>query len=212
MRQESIAEPKSVVPPPQSAKGAASREAILQAAMQVIGREGLSGASLGVVAREAGTSKPAVLYHFGSRNGLLQEVTARTMKVVEDIIVDAARAPGSISDQIRYALQRVFDPGNRSLLAVVHELSGLGRRDASVGEHVWKVCEEAAKIAVAFMPKTVRATGQSDEFVARAALMAALGPIEAWLGSGEEDPAPYFESAIYALQAIVLWDGDTHGL
>src|SRR5882672_4970668 len=59
-----------------SRRGAASREAILQAAVRVIGREGLSGASLATVAAEAATSKPAVLYHFGSRDRLLHEVSA----------------------------------------------------------------------------------------------------------------------------------------
>ena len=56
-----------------------SREVILAAAVRVVGREGLPAASLGVIAKEAGTSKPAVLYHFGSRENLLREMAARAL-------------------------------------------------------------------------------------------------------------------------------------
>jgi AcrR family transcriptional regulator len=73
-----------------SPRGEASRDAILQAAVRVIGREGLSGASLAAVAAEAGTSKPAVLYHFECRERLLRHVAALAVSTFRRLLDSAA--------------------------------------------------------------------------------------------------------------------------
>ncbi len=51
--------------------GEAARAAIAKAAVACIGAEGLEACSIAAVAHAAGTAKASVLYHFGSRDGLL---------------------------------------------------------------------------------------------------------------------------------------------
>src|SRR5215467_3823544 len=79
-----------------SRRGVASREAILQAAVRVIGREGLAGASLAAVAKEAPTSKPAVLYHFGSREHLLYEVASLALGLYRGLLGPTDGNAGSL--------------------------------------------------------------------------------------------------------------------
>lgn len=52
----------------------ARRRDIVDAAIAVLCRDGYAAASVDRIAREAGTSKGTVLYHFGSKEGALEEV------------------------------------------------------------------------------------------------------------------------------------------
>jgi AcrR family transcriptional regulator len=54
-------------------RGAARREAILDAAIDVLARKGLRGVRLTDVAEAAGVTHPNVAYYFGSKERLLQE-------------------------------------------------------------------------------------------------------------------------------------------
>jgi len=58
-------------------KTAATRGQILTAALEVISQNGYSGATLQQVADAVGMSKPGVLHHFGTRDGLFTAVLAR---------------------------------------------------------------------------------------------------------------------------------------
>jgi AcrR family transcriptional regulator len=111
----------------------ASREAILQAALRVIGRVGLSGASLSAVAADAGTSKPALLYHFGSRENLLREVAVMAVSVFQKLLEAAGDEGIPARKRTEASVAALFSPSNRTLLVCVHELVGLGMRDPEVG-------------------------------------------------------------------------------
>src|SRR6202165_6019824 len=54
----------------------ALRDALLEAAERVLERDGLSGLTLGAVAREAGVSHAAPTHHFGDLTGLVSELAA----------------------------------------------------------------------------------------------------------------------------------------
>lgn len=56
---------------------AAGRLALLDAAVQVVARDGLDGVSYRSVAEEAGTTAGLVFYHFGSRESLILEAATR---------------------------------------------------------------------------------------------------------------------------------------
>ncbi len=53
---------------------AGSRERILEAAAVLFAEHGYSGTSVAAVCREVGLTKPAIYWHFGSKEGLLAEV------------------------------------------------------------------------------------------------------------------------------------------
>jgi AcrR family transcriptional regulator len=60
-----------------TAKGATQAEAVLQAAIGCLGREGYAGTSLQRVADAAGVQKRMVLYYFGSREQLMAAALER---------------------------------------------------------------------------------------------------------------------------------------
>jgi AcrR family transcriptional regulator len=60
-----------------TAKGARQAEAILDAAVACLGRDGYSATTLQRVADEAGVQKRMVVYYFGSREGLVEAVVRR---------------------------------------------------------------------------------------------------------------------------------------
>ena len=55
--------------------GATPRERLLDAAIEHFGRHGIGDTSLRGIAEAVGTSHRMLIYHFGSREGLLAEVT-----------------------------------------------------------------------------------------------------------------------------------------
>ncbi|OYX95544.1 MAG: TetR family transcriptional regulator, partial [Caulobacter sp. 35-67-4] len=77
----------------------AKTEAILDAAVEVIGARGL-GAPMEAIARRAGVSKQTVYNHYGSKAELVRALMARRV----DRITAPLRDPGAV-DNPRLALQ-----------------------------------------------------------------------------------------------------------
>lgn len=61
--------------------GAKTREAILDAAVQLIAMHGYDNTTLEMIARQVGLSKPGLLYHFPSKNAIIGAVLARRDQV-----------------------------------------------------------------------------------------------------------------------------------
>src|SRR4051812_37110241 len=61
---------------PAKAAGATPRERLLAAALEHFGAHGIGDTSLRGIAEALGTSHRMLIYHFGSREGLLAEVTS----------------------------------------------------------------------------------------------------------------------------------------
>jgi len=183
-----------------SARGTASREAILQAALRVIGRAGLAGASLSAVAADAGTSKPALLYHFGSRENLLREVAVMAVSVFRTLLEAAGDEDVPARRRTEGSVAALFSPGNRTLLVCVHELVGLGMRDPEVGGLLARALDEATHIPAKSL---ARIHGEQAESLARSLIMAVHGHVELWLCSGDQDPAPYIAAATRTALAIL---------
>ena len=171
-------------------RGAASREAILAAAVRVVGREGLPASSLGAIAKEAGTSKPAVLYHFGSRENLLREMASRSLVYFQARVAEVSQngqAPGTLG----VVIEDVFRKENRLSLMAARELMSLGMRDPVVGQMVRDTYDSIDASVAAILPDTI-----ADRLTAAQDLTRAVGGfVQLWLCSGEEDPAPYSAGA-----------------
>jgi AcrR family transcriptional regulator len=77
-----------------AAKGAATRDAVLDAAVQIAGRIGLSGLTIGMLATATGMSKSGLFAHFGSKETLQIQVLARARDDFTDRVVrPSLRAP-----------------------------------------------------------------------------------------------------------------------
>lgn len=76
------------------AKGAATRDIVLDAAVVIAGRIGLSGLTIGMLATATGMSKSGLFAHFGSKEQLQLQVLARARDEFTDRVVrPALRAP-----------------------------------------------------------------------------------------------------------------------
>jgi AcrR family transcriptional regulator len=183
-----------------SRRGAASRGAILQAAVRVIGRAGLAGASLAEVAKEASTSKPAVLYHFGSREHLLHEVASLALGLYRGLLAPAESPGPTAHVRSAAAIAAIFVPENRTLLACVHELVGLGMRDAAVGSLIHNSLEEVLEGPTTALGHLGREEARA---IARALVMTVHGHVELWLCSDPADSKQFIESATRAVLALL---------
>src|SRR3954447_24260940 len=91
--------------------GTGARERLLAAAMEHVAEHGVGDLSLRGLAAALGTSHRMLIYHFGSREGLLIAV----IRAVEDqqraalaqLLLDAEATP---AETMRHAWRRVADP------------------------------------------------------------------------------------------------------
>lgn len=65
-------------------KASITRGALLEAARQVIGKKGYSGATTDDIAREAGVSKGMVYYHFRSKADIATSILTSGLREIED--------------------------------------------------------------------------------------------------------------------------------
>jgi AcrR family transcriptional regulator len=98
-----------VVTPPPSAKGAATREAIVDRAYAIACSTGLDGLSIGPLAQAVGMSKSGVFAHFGSREGLqLAVLEAAGLRFGNYVLVPALQAARGVP-RLRAIVERWFD-------------------------------------------------------------------------------------------------------
>jgi AcrR family transcriptional regulator len=84
-----------------------ARETILEAAERQLVAAGPAGLRLQEIAAEAGVSHPTVLHHFGSRDGLLQEVVRRTSQRLHDDVAAALVASPTGVTSLASLLERI---------------------------------------------------------------------------------------------------------
>lgn len=89
--------------------GAVVREAILDAAERRLIEAGPSALRLQDVAADAGISHPNVLHHFGSRDGLIRAVIARSLDAMNRQLVEAISESTGNRDQLTAILDSLFE-------------------------------------------------------------------------------------------------------
>ncbi len=85
-------------------KSEESRQQVLDAALAVIARRGLSSTSVQDIADEAGLSKGSVHYHFESKDELVERVLDHACQTVEARVRASFEAPGSPVEKVRAAV------------------------------------------------------------------------------------------------------------
>lgn len=90
---------------------APAREALLDRCLSFLRGNGFSQLSLREIAAGAGTSHRMLIYHFGSREGLLAEIVGRVEAEQQAALADLATVQGGDLTEIGRAFwQRVSDP------------------------------------------------------------------------------------------------------
>lgn len=114
------------VPPPPAA-----RDKVLDAFERLLIERGERETTLDAVAREAGVSKGGLIYHFNSRDALVDGLLGRLERLVEQDIVDMAAAP---EGAVAYYLSTSANPNaavDRTLVAATRLLQ---RSHSRVGD------------------------------------------------------------------------------
>lgn len=190
-------------------RGAASRGAILDAARQILGTQGLSKLSLATIARAARCSKASVLYHFGTRDGVLIALIAEGasffLATLESAFSSYEPGDGGIEGAIATAMAALFREENRLLLSAERELAGLGVHDPVVAAELARGVERLVDSITRF-GMSIELGPDAEDLRARALCMiaATFGQIELWLCSGDRSPALHREAAIRSARAIAL--------
>ncbi|MEQ8859695.1 MAG: CerR family C-terminal domain-containing protein [Pseudomonadales bacterium] len=92
-----------MAPTDTASRGAATREALIQAGLDVFGRAGYDAASSRALAHAAGVNQALIAYHFGGKHGLYlavfehvaQEFSGRIAPVAAELTAELARSEGA---------------------------------------------------------------------------------------------------------------------
>jgi AcrR family transcriptional regulator len=96
---------------PRRQKRSASRERLLAAAMDHVAQHGVGELSLRGLAAALGTSHRMLIYHFGSKEGLLVEVIRAVEQRQRDALAELKRDPSlSPAETMRLMWERLADP------------------------------------------------------------------------------------------------------
>jgi AcrR family transcriptional regulator len=125
-----------------------TRERILDEALASFGSKGYEATSLDALAAVLGVTKQAILYHFSSKEQLLEAVIDRSAAELSEALEDALRGAGEGWDRIDVVVRSVF-----RLAARRPELLGLLREVTKLGPPA------ATRLNAALDPLIARATG-----------------------------------------------------
>lgn len=101
----------SSAPGPEGRASPGARERLLDAVVEHFAADGLADQSLRQIAASVGTSHRMLLYHFGSKDGLLLEVVRRVeVRTGERLAALAGHSRGATDEVIRRMWRYVADP------------------------------------------------------------------------------------------------------
>jgi len=90
--------PAQEVPPAE--KDIHTRNRLIRAGVKVFDRKGYAAASVREIVELAGVSKPALYYHFGSKEQLLREILNEAAREFGNAIHQATERPGSVRERL----------------------------------------------------------------------------------------------------------------
>jgi AcrR family transcriptional regulator len=85
-----------------------SRERLLRAAVDVFDRKGYAAASVREIVEQAGITKPALYYHFGSKEGILVAILEEGARQFQQAVSRAVRRPGSARERLASLCEEIY--------------------------------------------------------------------------------------------------------
>lgn len=97
---------QSAVPP--SELDPRTRNRLLSAAVQVFDRKGYDAASVREIVELAGVTKPALYYHFGSKEGVLLAILRDAQRQFEESMARAIARPGTARERMSAMCEELY--------------------------------------------------------------------------------------------------------
>jgi TetR/AcrR family transcriptional regulator len=92
------AAPEGVIPGSEQDERARSR--LLRAAVDIFGKKGYAAASVREIVEQAGVSKPALYYHFGSKDGVLGALLEEAARSFDETLAEALKRRGTAHSRL----------------------------------------------------------------------------------------------------------------
>ncbi len=121
----------------------ATRERILDAAVDALVSAGYAGISTVAVQRAAGISRGALLHHFPSRAALVEALVAHLVGLNETVVCEVTAQLPSELDVVTRALRALYETLARPAFQAELELWAVSRTDSELRAALW-VAERAA--------------------------------------------------------------------
>jgi len=102
------------------------RAHLLDDVVEAVARLGLGNLSLRALSRELKVSPRMLLYHFDSRDGLLDAIIAETSR---RLATEAMSLNGTLAEMVSASWKWMTAPRQRGFLTVFYEVCALGARD-----------------------------------------------------------------------------------
>ncbi|CAM2996662.1 TetR/AcrR family transcriptional regulator [Propionibacterium acidifaciens] len=116
---------------PEQPRSIRSRQAIIEATADLIGKQGVSGTSVADIIRASGTSTGAIYHHFGSKQEIIVETARQALHWPMTVITEYFDNPASPADLFGYAVEALrFGPELGELLV---QLGAGGLSDDELG-------------------------------------------------------------------------------
>jgi AcrR family transcriptional regulator len=132
-----VSEPKRSTPRRnQAERSAATREALLDATLECLVRDGYASTTTARVAERAGVSRGAHLHHFQTRDALLAAAADHLTRRRGERLLEAADALPDGTDRVRRGLDLLWDSYANPLYQATLDLWTHGRTDAELREHL----------------------------------------------------------------------------
>jgi AcrR family transcriptional regulator len=167
-----------------------ARTRLLNAAVHVFDRKGYAGASVREIAELAGVTKPALYYHFGSKEGVFVAILDQAQQQFAQVLDRAIARAGSARDRIVALCEDVYGlfGENVPIVRVAHAVF-LGPPDGMPPYDV-AVFESRFRQAIERMAADGLAAGEFRAVASRDIALAVMGILE---GCNERQLIPAFE-------------------
>jgi AcrR family transcriptional regulator len=166
------------------------RTRLLNAAVRVFDRKGYAGASVREIAEMAGVTKPALYYHFGSKEGLLLAILQQAKREVDTALDRAVARTGTARDRVLGLCEDIYRLfGQNVPVARVAHAVFLGPPDGAPPFDV-TVFEARFRQAIEQIAADGLTSGELRAVPARDVALAVMGILE---GCNERQLHPAFE-------------------
>jgi AcrR family transcriptional regulator len=127
-----------------------ARERILEAAIEVLKADGYAGLTIAKVAARAGESKPLVVYHYGSKQGLVQAAGRSIAEMITNEVlaeIDGATTVESVIRGAHAGVERVLDEDQR-VARLYFDLAAVSVVDPEIRQTIAEVNEQWREVLV----------------------------------------------------------------
>jgi AcrR family transcriptional regulator len=121
-----------------------ARERILDAAIEVLKADGYAGLTIAKVAAEAGESKPLVVYHYESKQGLVRAAGRAIAEMITEEALAAVDGAGTVEAVVRgvdTGVERALDRDER-VARLYFDLAAVSVVDPEIRQTITEVNEQ----------------------------------------------------------------------